>query len=202
MNRVLSFVLLGCALFFCTGAMPIQPYAVPPETKVFLGRVLVLAQHNDLGDVEFSRRVFGPNIVNDSDGEKAMHNAGTLDLTGQGPNRQNFTNFTYYYITKPLKNGLAFWKGDDPLFVAELGFSGIDEFHCIAGADIAAVFHSDPNVGLVNPGQRVFHIAQSANIVTEIAVDGPVEGDQRGCVKSLTIRQHKMSEYIPEGQIR
>jgi hypothetical protein len=200
---VLAALLMGtanAATPFPTTKGP--PYVVPPETKVFLGRVLAIAEHNDLKDIAFTRKALGPNIVADTDGNKDLHDASMLDFTGTGSGRQVVQGFSYYYTTVPLKPGLAFWRSPDPLFIAELGLEGVDKYRCINGLDISDVFHADPNVGMVNPRLHIFHVAQGANTETMIQVQGPVEGDQTGCVTKLIIFEHKLSDFIPPGSIQ
>ena len=171
------------------------PHVTPQANGEFLARMLAIAKHNNLTDVAFTQSVFGPNVVSDKDGHKDVHSTSGLDLIGSGPGTIAVPGMTYYYSLSAMKGALNLWQ-DDPLFVGEFSIHGIDKYMCIEGGDVSNVFRADPDVGLV--ASHTFHVAQSANSVTQIEISGPVEEDQKGCINSITITQKHMSEYVPQ----
>ncbi len=166
---------------------------------MFLRTVLAIALHNDLTDVAYSQKLFGPNLVTDNTDKKILHSASSLNLTGGSQPSPSAGKLEYYYSLTAIKSKYMFWQEPDKLFMAELGFENIPAFKCINGRDVSNVFRANTNVGLLNTRSHTFHVAQGANIVTEIQVDGPVEDDQNGCVDGLTISQHHISEFVPTG---
>jgi hypothetical protein len=192
-------MMAGFMPLLCLSSQAAPPTA--PDTAAFLKNILLIAEHNNLADVAYTQSIFGPNLTADSDGSKDWHPASGLKLNDNGAGAQPTGDMQYYYALMPMKSRLTFWKNSDDLFMAELGFENIPAFLCIGGKDIATVFHSDENVGLLDTHSHTFHVSQGPNMVTEIKVDGPVEGDEGGCVKGLTIMQHHMSEFVPSGGI-